>query len=149
MTKGILDMSALEMLRWVSTSRRRRPLQEFLEKTPTAKLTHCKRCGPRVCEFVARLFPFASDFRADDRATDATWLWHVFYNGRAWEPAVMETREGQGATGLAQSSRTHEPPVAWHPVLFKCLLAMCANQVAYLRESSCRCVSRRSTRRSY
>ena len=92
---------------------RRRPLQEWLANAPTAKLTHCKRCGRTVCEYVERLMPFARYFQAGEPAADGTWLWRIFCDGRYWETHDGTNKKaGTGATGLAQSSSSpHQRPV--------------------------------------
>ena len=66
---------------------KRRPLQEFLKRAPSAELTHSKRFGNRVTKFIQRLMPFAANFVSDPDGQDSTWLWHVFYDGVGWKPS--------------------------------------------------------------
>lgn len=42
----------------------------------------CKRCGPRVANFVSTTFNFAADFTSS--GDQDTWLWFVYYDGNGW-----------------------------------------------------------------
>ena len=127
---------------------KRRPLQEFLQRAPSAELTHSKRFGYQVTNFLSLLMPFAANFVSDPNGQDSTWLWHVFYDGLGWKPSaeekVLGQKGGKGATGPAQSRQPAQsrepsrepasPPVGWHEVLFKCLLAMCLKQEQWVKQ---------------
>ena len=95
------------------------------------------------------MMPFAHEFCSDEKVAARTRLWHVFYDGRNWEPsAAAQVDAPRTRRGLAQSSKGgqgygkggaerggHSPPVGWHTVLFKCLLAMCLKQMETLRRT--------------
>ena len=120
---------------------RRRALQEFLHGRPSVTLTHCKRCGPEVTSFVSTLMPFAEDFCSDEEIAAPTRLWHVFYDGKRWEPSAAaqvdppRTRGGQAQSSKGAERDRHGSPVGWHTVLFKCLLAMCMKQMEHLNQT--------------
>ena len=86
---------------------KRQPLQEFLKRAPSAELTHSKRFGNQVTNFIQRLMQFAASFVPNPNGQDSTWLWHVFYDGQRWEPSAVENVSGdkgrKGTTGLARS----------------------------------------------
>ncbi len=84
-------------------------------------LTHCKRCGHRVTEFISALFkevrPELANFTSSALAP-TTMLQHIFYEGRGWwSSAELAT----GARGSRAAGRAQQQ-VVWHEVLYMALL---------------------------
>ena len=79
-------------------------------------LSHCKRCGPIICNYLRALFPhFLSDFQAAEAAPPTTLL-HIWYHCH-WRP-----------------TRGYSPkaPVAWEDNLFRAMGAMALQQLLQL-----------------
>ena len=92
-----------------------RPWHEWCSDAENGVLDLCKRCGPKVCNYIQRCFRFAATFASDKTVAYDTRLEHVFFDGDGWR-----------CSPLRQGSE-----VGWHQRLFE---SICHAVVADLQK---------------